>query len=251
MDRELNLGGYSIKRPADSSDIRVGSFWKRHQSTSSREDSPPSKRLLIADNSSSRSNNHPKGSIATSQSTSRDSDQSQHRDEASTNNESTHNDRLRALEERLNRRSAAPEMISRPATEQTSSEDKSSTLYIDTQQVSSPTKGAQESIEISDDTHESVVIDLNPAMFEQDSSNSTQIYTQNLSSFMPSIPITSIKQKTKKTYPKQMHYDKIMSNVIFVMSGYENPRRSKLRDLALEMGAKYQPSWNRFCTHLM
>lgn len=60
-----------------------------------------------------------------------------------------------------------------------------------------------------------------------------------------------LRTKRKKTYPKQVEYDKIMKGIVFVMSGFENPRRSRIRDMALSMGAKYQAKWNRFCTHLM
>lgn len=60
-----------------------------------------------------------------------------------------------------------------------------------------------------------------------------------------------LRQMRKKIYPKQLPYNQIMSGVIFVMSGIANPRRCRLRDLAIAMGAKYQAKWNRFCTHLM
>jgi len=42
-----------------------------------------------------------------------------------------------------------------------------------------------------------------------------------------------------------------MAKVVFVMSGFQNPLRGKLRDKALEMGAQYKPDWGRGCTHLM
>jgi len=43
----------------------------------------------------------------------------------------------------------------------------------------------------------------------------------------------------------------LMRKVVFVLSGFENPERSNLRDQALEMGATYKPDWSKQCTHLM
>ncbi|KAK2707117.1 hypothetical protein QYM36_014965 [Artemia franciscana] len=46
-------------------------------------------------------------------------------------------------------------------------------------------------------------------------------------------------------------FNKLMKDVVFVMSGYVNPKRSQFRDMALEMGAKYKPDWDKTCTHLI
>ncbi|XP_074652454.1 DNA repair protein XRCC1-like [Tubulanus polymorphus] len=44
----------------------------------------------------------------------------------------------------------------------------------------------------------------------------------------------------------------LMKRVVFVMSGYQNPKRGELRDMAIEMGAQYKPDWNdQTCTHLI
>jgi len=43
----------------------------------------------------------------------------------------------------------------------------------------------------------------------------------------------------------------LMKKVVFVLSGFENPERSSLRDKAIEMGAMYKPDWSKACTHLM
>ena len=43
----------------------------------------------------------------------------------------------------------------------------------------------------------------------------------------------------------------LMKKVVFVLSGFENPERSNLRDKAIEMGAVYKPDWTKGCTHLM
>ncbi|CAH8495214.1 unnamed protein product [Schistosoma turkestanicum] len=44
---------------------------------------------------------------------------------------------------------------------------------------------------------------------------------------------------------------KPLSNVIFTLSGYQNPLRSQIRDKALELGAKYRQDWGPDCTHLI
>ncbi|CAL4069481.1 unnamed protein product, partial [Meganyctiphanes norvegica] len=57
-------------------------------------------------------------------------------------------------------------------------------------------------------------------------------------------------EKSKKTV-KSLPFHSLMKNVVFVMSGYQNPRRSQLRDKLMEMGAKYKPDWDNTCTHLI
>ena len=46
-------------------------------------------------------------------------------------------------------------------------------------------------------------------------------------------------------------FESIMENVVFVLSGYQNPRRTTIRDQALKMGAKYRQNWDESCTHLV
>ncbi|XP_063364783.1 DNA repair protein XRCC1 [Cydia amplana] len=43
----------------------------------------------------------------------------------------------------------------------------------------------------------------------------------------------------------------LMSGVVFALSGYENPRRARLRDAAVAMGARFERDWNPTCTHLI
>jgi DNA-repair protein XRCC1 len=50
---------------------------------------------------------------------------------------------------------------------------------------------------------------------------------------------------------KSKPFERLMSGVVFVLSGFQNPERSNLRDAALEMGATYRPDWGKGCTHLM
>lgn len=46
-------------------------------------------------------------------------------------------------------------------------------------------------------------------------------------------------------------FEELMSDVMIVISGYQNPLRGNLRQQAAEMGAKYAADWGRGCTHLM
>jgi DNA-repair protein XRCC1 len=55
------------------------------------------------------------------------------------------------------------------------------------------------------------------------------------------------KQK-QKTSAKQKA---LMGEVVFVLSGFQNPERANLRDQAVKMGAKYKSDWDDSCTHLV
>lgn len=63
-------------------------------------------------------------------------------------------------------------------------------------------------------------------------------------------PSTS-KNDTPETTRKSKPFTSLMDDVVFVMSGYQNPERSNLRDKLVEMGAQYKSDWNPGCTHLM
>lgn len=43
----------------------------------------------------------------------------------------------------------------------------------------------------------------------------------------------------------------LMKNVVFVLSGFQNPLRADLRTKATKMGATYSDDWDGKCTHLM
>lgn len=43
----------------------------------------------------------------------------------------------------------------------------------------------------------------------------------------------------------------LMKDVVFVLSGFQNPLRSELRSKASALGATYSDDWNGECTHLM
>ncbi|XP_043192876.1 DNA repair protein XRCC1-like isoform X1 [Amphibalanus amphitrite] len=46
-------------------------------------------------------------------------------------------------------------------------------------------------------------------------------------------------------------YKKLLSGVVFAMSGYQNPRRGDLREQGIKLGATYRPDWGPGCTHLI
>lgn len=60
-------------------------------------------------------------------------------------------------------------------------------------------------------------------------------------------------EKPKKTPPSSqpVEMNRILQGTVFVLSGFQNPFRSDLRDKALEMGAKYRPDWTPDSTHLI
>jgi len=58
---------------------------------------------------------------------------------------------------------------------------------------------------------------------------------------------TSTPQSSSENEP----FNKILSHVVFAISGFQNPKRSEIRNKGLEMGAKYKPDWEASCTHLI
>ncbi|XP_067173032.1 LOW QUALITY PROTEIN: DNA repair protein XRCC1-like [Apteryx mantelli] len=44
---------------------------------------------------------------------------------------------------------------------------------------------------------------------------------------------------------------RVLAGVVLVLSGFENPLRSRLRDAAVAMGARYRPDWTPDSTHLV
>ncbi|XP_042882573.1 DNA repair protein XRCC1-like isoform X2 [Penaeus japonicus] len=60
-------------------------------------------------------------------------------------------------------------------------------------------------------------------------------------------PPTTSTKKQRKSEP----FASLMKDVVFVMSGYQNPQRSNLRDMMLDMGASYKQDWDPSCSHLI
>ena len=77
----------------------------------------------------------------------------------------------------------------------------------------------------------------------------------------PQLPRRNVLEPEKKTSTKKPEpeikkhttekFAKLMSNVVFVLSGFQNPLRGEIRQKALEMGAKYRADWDNSCTHLV
>ncbi|XP_048476542.1 DNA repair protein XRCC1 [Rhincodon typus] len=58
-------------------------------------------------------------------------------------------------------------------------------------------------------------------------------------------------KKHRKGAGEPVEFHRILEGTIFVLSGFQNPFRSELRDKALEMGAKYRSDWSPDSTHLI
>ncbi|XP_060076028.1 DNA repair protein XRCC1-like [Ylistrum balloti] len=46
-------------------------------------------------------------------------------------------------------------------------------------------------------------------------------------------------------------FKRLMEGVVFSLSGFQNPFRAELRDMATEMGGVYKADWDKTCTHLI
>ena len=64
-------------------------------------------------------------------------------------------------------------------------------------------------------------------------------------------PSSTAPARKKKKVGHRVPEGEIMESVRFVLSGFKNPHRDRIRRKALAMGAKYEPSWNSQCTHLV
>lgn len=246
--RQLNLGRYSIRAPDETTDIPVGAFWKRKQTQDDCGDESEvgetqsrsaMKKFAMAEKSCGKPSSHPNTSSFDSMSESVDTEScfSSNNLEAFIDSDSARiDDRRDALNKAFY--NDRPALRTHPV--------ETPNLNNSAENLSSEPK--------QDDTHESLVVDVDAKLYastnSQASSTSNDKNSESTFDYVPYTPF-SRKQKRKKAYPKQMPYDKIMSHVVFVMSGYENPRRSNLRDMACDMGARYQPNWNDKCTHLM
>ncbi|XP_045611538.2 DNA repair protein XRCC1 [Procambarus clarkii] len=79
----------------------------------------------------------------------------------------------------------------------------------------------------------------------KNANNKTETKNGKASSSKPSASASSAVNRKSKPFSS------LMDDVIFVMSGYQNPQRSQLRDMMLDMGAKYKGDWEPKCTHLI
>ncbi|KAK9876594.1 hypothetical protein WA026_013973 [Henosepilachna vigintioctopunctata] len=60
-----------------------------------------------------------------------------------------------------------------------------------------------------------------------------------------------ISPKKIKTSKKTRPFNKLLEDVVLVISGIQNPDRAHIRGKAMEMGAKYKPDWDNTSTHLI
>lgn len=238
-----NLGKYSIRTEESSNDFQVGSFYKRQS--------------LEANDSRNSKQKYPyENPVSTEKQVRSSKNEPNIQEGPSKSNDSkiesklaTKDAKIRALEDRFDDKKKAKRDSNKLSESEASSKDYPTPKIHSVSDTTSPSK---EDI----DTRESVVINLDPTAFVDNISDepSEIVNLKNTSqpeSFILYTPNIN-KRKRKKLYPKRMPYDKIMSEVTFVLSGYENPRRSQLRDLALDMGALYKPFWEKSsCTHLM
>lgn len=51
--------------------------------------------------------------------------------------------------------------------------------------------------------------------------------------------------------PLTKPFNRLLEGVFFVLSGFQNPLRGQIRDLGLQLGAKYRADWDSSCTHLV
>ena len=59
--------------------------------------------------------------------------------------------------------------------------------------------------------------------------------------------VIKVVKKPRKLKP----FRQFMSDVVFTISGIQNPLRGDIRQKAIEMGAKYRGDWDNTCTHLV
>jgi len=58
-------------------------------------------------------------------------------------------------------------------------------------------------------------------------------------------------EETRERAQTGPDFSKLLDGVIFVLSGFVNPERGRLRSQALDMGAVYRPDWTSDCTLLI
>lgn len=63
-------------------------------------------------------------------------------------------------------------------------------------------------------------------------------------------PVRS-EQQTPGSSRSRSDFSSLLKDVVFVLSGFQNPLRSDIRDIGLSMGGKYRPDWSSDSTHLI
>ncbi len=67
----------------------------------------------------------------------------------------------------------------------------------------------------------------------------------------PKINSQATTSEDEKKVIRRKPFNRLLDDVVFVISGFQNPLRANLRSKAMEMGAKYKADWDSSCTHLM
>ena len=240
--RTINLGGYSLRQSGSASHIAVGAFWKRLKRSSAytpdqrtSQEVPPRKihanedEIATSSRRSSIDSLHLSSSATSSHKTTSLPDPARHGGLGESSD-------ARILGDVSNKGHG---LIAHGF----SILDSSSTDF--TSQRNSPKVNESESL----------VIDIDATLFGSDSDTELVSYVNDIGPGKRrqdrDQDLNAFSTDRRKIYPKTLPYDKIMSHVVFVMSGFENPRRGNIRDLACDMGAKYQARWSKDCTHLM
>ncbi|XP_061197907.1 DNA repair protein XRCC1-like isoform X2 [Saccostrea echinata] len=105
--------------------------------------------------------------------------------------------------------------------------------------------GSKRKHTLSDDEDEDKAPPTKPPMKKQSTSISSTASSLKGSERPP------LKKTKSDTSGQAKPFHKLMKGVVFVLSGYQNPFRAELRDMATEMGAEYKPDWKKGCTHLI
>ncbi|XP_041373401.1 DNA repair protein XRCC1-like [Gigantopelta aegis] len=103
---------------------------------------------------------------------------------------------------------------------------------------------------VSSDEEEAPAPAMKTPLRKQSTSISSTSTTSSRHSHETPPPLKKTKSEPPKPSPSK-EFSKLMENVVFVISGFQNPYRGEIREKALEMGAKYRPDWGRGCTHLI
>lgn len=236
--RSLNLGRYSLVPYDPGRNLQVGSFWKRKHiddietNRANADTGQVPKRLTLRSGASLiRRTSSGRGSSASvtpdSLATIADVDREQ--------NDVPPSDKIFANKDECRNNGVEISRIDSSGTQST-------IINVDTWTAESRLGN----------THESVIVEVDPHQCRDRSTNTSLISESDIAT-TPSnsaFPRASL-QKRKKKYPKKLAYEEIMSGVKFVMSGFSNPKRSKLRDEAIAMGARYCVKWQKDSTHLM
>lgn len=250
MGPQLDLGRYSFRDPSKSQEIRVGSFYRRRKANQSNQNSNS---FDAIDGSEDWSHKSKRIALDRSQLTSRN----HARDSLSSDSNSFESSNGDAPGLALTDVSGESTQLYHQSCQSAQTSLMNTTLDLEKTQTTSDRLLID--TQITESTHESLCVDLNPDDYSAQSAAGIVPNPQSPIYFGQHCELSNTsdtnlsfaRNSRKKVYPKRLPYENIMSHVVFVMSGFENPRRAILRDMAIAMGAKYSARWNKNCTHLL